>query len=308
MQARVPFFEADPGRDAAYEAVRDAPHLADVREFIECLWLRYELYADKHFLDDAKRQFHQRTWELYVGCVLLQQGFDINKVSNAGPEFFIEIGGEKIWIEAIAPEAGQGADSVPPLLFGAKIVQPTPEEQILLRFTHALSTKLEKYQADLQKGLIGPEDCYVIAINGYRALDGRADPGVPYVIKAVLAVGGLVVSFDPKGSEPDEVFYKRRTQVVKKGGTPVPTKAFLSAEYAGISGLLYSPRDIVNVKHPLGSEMFYLHNPLTKNPVHRGAFRFCREYWYSLETEQMEHRDWLKERQQKWSFHFALKW
>ena len=38
-------------------------------------------------------------------------------------------------------------------------------------------------------------------------------------------------------------------------------------EYKGISGVLYSPVDICNIPEKMGSEMYYFHNPLAKNPL-----------------------------------------
>src|SRR5437879_13909766 len=123
MKAKESPFFLPGSASEPYAAVRDCAHLAHIREQIERLWLIYEPYADKHFLDESRCQFHQRTWELYVGCTLIQHGFVPKKVSDEGPEFYVEIGGKKIWIEAIAPEPGQGPDAVPPPPSGGVIPQ-----------------------------------------------------------------------------------------------------------------------------------------------------------------------------------------
>jgi hypothetical protein len=43
------------------------------REKLDKLWIKYEPYADKHFLDQVRTNFHQRSWEMYVGNVLLEK-------------------------------------------------------------------------------------------------------------------------------------------------------------------------------------------------------------------------------------------
>lgn len=288
----APFFQ--PGlASEPYEAVRDCAHRIHLKERIEALWSIYAPYADLQFLDDAKHQFHQRTWEMYVGCVLIQHRLEPKKVSDQGPEFYIVIGGKKVWIEAIAAEPGQGPDAVPPLPNNPEVAQPVPEKEILLRLTNALDVKWKKYTNDVGKGIIHADDCYVIALNGWGASNGRPEPnGITYLFKAVLGFGDSVVFFDPENQTPPKSSYQWRDQLVKKSGSPVSTTAFLSAAYEGINAILYGHEDICNVPSVIGSEMFCLHNPHAKNPLPSGAFRFGTEYRYDLTTGKIEHQDW----------------
>ncbi|MGH2500849.1 MAG: hypothetical protein ACRDF0_12290, partial [Candidatus Limnocylindria bacterium] len=185
-KAIASLFQPGPA-SGSYEAVRDCAHLVHVKERIEALWSIYAPFADLQFLDDAKHQFHQRTWEMYVGCVLIRHGLVPKKVSDKGPEFYAEIGGKKVWIEAVAAEPGQGPDAVPSISFHSEALQPVPEQEILLRLTNALDVKWRKYMEDVGKGIIHADDCYVIVLNGWRASNGRPEPsGIPYLFKAVL--------------------------------------------------------------------------------------------------------------------------
>lgn len=120
----------------------------------------------------------------------------------------------------------------------------------------------------------------------------RGEPQVPYVIKGTVALGYLQVSFDPTGLDPSHSRYERRELIRKNSQESVSTDLFLKAEYGPVSGVLYSPKDILNVPERIGSEMYYFHNPLAANPIVRGAFRFCREYWADLEEGLLDHRDW----------------
>ena len=274
----------------SYEAIRDRDHLADAKAFIEQLWSIYSSYADPGFLEDAKTHFHQRTWEMYLWYVFKQHWFSPQKVSPAGPEFFIKIGNGKLWIEAIAPEAGDTEDAVPLPANGR--IESVPEEKILLRYTHALEKKLKVYTKCREKGLIGPEDGYIIAINGSETTGYWPDFSFPLAIKAAIGIGHLVVSVDPTQQTPSRWYHQARAQVFKKSGSPVATTAFLSAEYEGVSALFFSDVDIVNVREPLGSEMYYFHNPKAQNPLPSGVFKFCREYWCVLEEGRLHHKDW----------------
>lgn len=44
------------------------------RELFEALWPAFEPYADPNFLQELRKHFHQRTWEMYLCNVLLQKG------------------------------------------------------------------------------------------------------------------------------------------------------------------------------------------------------------------------------------------
>lgn len=285
------FFVSDVDADTSYEAVRDADHLADAKAFIEKIWAIYAPHADPGFLEDVRWHFHQRTWEMYVWYVFHYHSLHPAKVSPAGPEFFIVINGRRFWVEAIAPGVGDTVDAVP--LPAMRRIETVPEEKILLRFTHALDKKLKALMKGRESGLICPEDGYIIAINGWHATGYRPDtPFVPFAIKAALGIGAPYVSVDPEGRTPSRWSYSARDHVLKVNGAVVATTAFLSPEYAGVSALLYSNTDIVNIRCPIGTEMYYFHNPLARNKLPPGSFKFCREYSCNLGEGKLYAKDW----------------
>lgn len=286
------FFQIGPA-SASYETVRDASDLAHVRILIDQLWAKYRPPADPHFLEDAKKHFHQRTWELYLWHVLNFYCHSPQKDGPVGPDLFFMSGGQRTWVEAVAPSRGTGPDAVPMLEVGeTPIAQDVPEEAIILRFTNALQDKLRKYGEYRSKGIVQSKDRFIIAINGCEAKDYRGEPQVPYVIKATIALGDLQVSFDPTGVQPSRSRYQRRAVVRKQSQQSVSTDLFMKDEYRPVSAILYSPKDICNVPERIGSEMYYFHNPLAENPIPRGIFRFCREYWVDLDHESLKFRDW----------------
>ena len=81
------------------------------KEKFEKLWQNFKPYADNHFLTEIKTNFHQRSWEMYVGNVLLEKKLSIES-KNEGPDFIVN---DNIYIECVAPTKGDPAkpDSVP---------------------------------------------------------------------------------------------------------------------------------------------------------------------------------------------------
>lgn len=264
------------------------------------MWSTYHPHADPHFLADARQHFHQRTWEMFLWYVLNSQGFGPTKTGWKGPDYCFRFEDKTTWVEAVAPGRGESQDAVPPLQFlidkletdEEPIAQDVPEEAILLRFTHALDEKRKKYATFRSKNGAQSVDPFIIAINGCVATDYRGDPPVPYVIKATIGLGHLMVSFDPTGEDSLRSGYQRRDHVLKRNQEPIPTNVFLREEYRGISAVLYSPKDISNIPGKVGSEMYYFHNPLAENPLPFGLFKFCREYWVDLERGILKHKDW----------------
>src|SRR5690606_2634257 len=49
-----------------------------------------------------------RSWELYVGSVLLGAGLSLQKGETKGPDFLFDHHRTKVWIEATAVRSGQG--------------------------------------------------------------------------------------------------------------------------------------------------------------------------------------------------------
>jgi hypothetical protein len=82
----------------------------EVKEMFDYFWKIYQPFADRHFLADCKKHFHQRTWEMYSGVVFMENGLNISS-SGKGPDFVINKDKEnKIFIEATACEKGKSED------------------------------------------------------------------------------------------------------------------------------------------------------------------------------------------------------
>lgn len=278
MNKSISFFSSGPSSNSTYVSVRDLPRFERARSFIEHLWTEYRELADRHFQFEAKEQFQQRFWEMYV-AITLKKRFKLIKVSDEGPEFYFMHENKKVWVEAIAPESGDGDDAVTEPLWG-DVALKVPVDRILLRYTNAMSEKLKKYEKDVVKGIVSPDDHYIIALNcrGIRPTPFGGD--LPYGLRACLAIGQRVISIDTETKKMVDSYFSHRPQVVKKNGEPIPTNLFLDSTFKGIVGLLHSSVDPLNYPLEMGEDFWFLHNPLALQFFGKSPFQFCRQYFY----------------------------
>ena len=80
---------------------------------LEKLWNRFGPYADKQFIKEFGRHVEERFWEMYLGVRLLEGRKALRKKDklpkaerDEGPDFCIQKGRRRIWVEAIAPSPG----------------------------------------------------------------------------------------------------------------------------------------------------------------------------------------------------------
>ncbi|MBN1325539.1 hypothetical protein JW977_00960 [Candidatus Falkowbacteria bacterium] len=226
------------------------------------LYSIYEPYADTHFSKEVKLNFHQRTWEMYLACVLLDNGIKIAS-NDKGPDIKILDNKKSIWIECTAPKKGQGRDRVPDLIYG--VAQSVPEEEILLRLTGSLDEKFRKYQEYLNKKIINPTDIFVIAVN--RGDFAHPDATIPAILKCLFSVGNLTLPIKPGNKQPGKPFYSRQEALQKRNGSNVPMNFFEDPQRAGISAVIYSKEAVLNHPEKIGEDCILVHNPLAKNPL-----------------------------------------
>lgn len=244
---------------------------------MESLWGRYVNHADREFLVEIARQFHPRFWEMYLTCSLMDLGFQVVPYRGGGPDVKLDFGSKCVWIEAVAPGPGIGADKVEEIEHSVEFFR-VPEEQIVLRFQSAIGEKARKARKYLEDKTISPTEPFVIAINGYDIPHARSDDEIPYAIQAVLPIGLPSITFDIKSGDPTHYGYENRRFIEKKSGSPVSTTSFYDREYSVVSGLLYSNVGAYNLLEA-GRDFVFLHNPLADNPLPLGWIDRGHEYW-----------------------------
>jgi type I restriction enzyme S subunit len=230
---------------------------------------RYQPFADPGFQQKIALKFHDHFWEMYLACALMDHGYQLApKGSEAGPDMCILHSGQRIWVEAVAPSPGKGADAVPlPQLGRAEYV---PEGKIILRLRSAIEQKWQQYLSHVANGHISSADPYIIAINGgYIPHASAVGSGLPYIVQAVSRLGPRYVSLDRETLEIRGQGYSHLPFVQKVKGTQIPTGIFVDGGYDGVSGVLYSGAWILNLPARHGSEFVFVHNAQAVNPMSR---------------------------------------
>ncbi|MDD5703822.1 MAG: hypothetical protein PHU23_17450 [Dehalococcoidales bacterium] len=304
------FFLAGEYTDPVYRKVRDNPNnnpeLTEAKCFVASLWTRYKNLNvnDRNFLQEAKKDFLARFWEIYLAVALSEHGFELKKDRSAGPEFYFIHNGRKVWVEAVAPGPGVKEDDLVPDYFSSEVTKikggmleivEIPEEKIILRYTNAIDKKREKYQDALTKGIIGNNDLYLLAINSRGIPYASRWMGIPYFVKALIPFGEEAVLWDTKTGEIGKPFYQKRERIIKAKGSPVPTTAFLNPEFSFISAILHSGVDCISSHTILGDDFIVLHNPTADHPIDPTVFRWCDQMFYK--DGKLERR--LKQKLQK---------
>lgn len=234
------------------------------REKFEKLWENFKPYADKHFEAQIKTNFHQRSWEMYVGNVLLGKKLSI-KSQNEGPDFIVN---DNIYIECIAPTKGDpNKPDLVPEMFVAKTpeeirVQDVPADQMILRITQAVKDKaLDQYEKWKNKKWFQKNASFIIAVNTGDLQHPQDYLGIPLVIKALFGLQFLQIS--QKG---DKSFSWR--EEIKKGDG-VPVNYFANEKYKFVSGVFFSDRTVLNHPENIGDDCIFINNPFSEYPVNK---------------------------------------
>ena len=264
------FFSIGAITDSDYESLNFPinEHTQRCRDFVECLWRDYSEFADKNFLSNAKNNFHQRFWEMYLSVTFVRKGFKVIKTPDESPDVCIQMNGKKIWIEAVAPGPGTGLDQIPIPEFGKANWVPT--DQIALRYLNVLNTKFHKYQTYVKKEIVGSSDIFVIAINCSKVPHAYFGSSLPYHVQALLPIGPPNVIFDVATDSIVKTGYSFKDSVVKNSGSKVEKKAFTDPKYSGISAVMNAIHEVAGYtmnQENLGVDFDFLHNPLSINPL-----------------------------------------
>jgi hypothetical protein len=280
-------FTDGAAKDPLFLRYRDDDLLQEAREFIESLWEIYEEFCpDEHFASEVRHQFHQRTWEMYLACSLLENGHKLRKPKSKGPDICIDTD-PPIWIEAVSVNSGDTSDRVPsdeersdtifPQMDGIRVISPPTEESVILRCTHALKTKSDQISRWKRDNFLPKSDPCVVAIN-LGAVEG-ADfytykAAMPIFCKAFFGFGSLF--YNPTCSGPKSG-YLPRARVAKSAGDLISCRAFLDNEVCDVAGAICSGRGIFNMREK-PSDLLFIHNPTAHYAIDVGYIRVGDEW------------------------------
>lgn len=273
-----------------YLFIRDRRnHLcSSVHDFIEDIWPLCSEFLDLDVRQKARKEFHQRWWEIYLTHSLLGAGIQLasrkyRQSRNSGPDLLAHVAGSNLWIEAVTASAGEGPDAVrsygPP-----KAPRPFPEKEIMLRFQQAFSTKICVHAKYVEKGLVSPSEGYVVALNG--ALVERGYPCTqrfPRIVSALLlGIEKEWVEFDGATSHTGEAHYEYQTEVEKKSKGAVTLAAFRDPANSCVSAVLYSASDAY-----MARGFVLVLNPHAQVPLPPDVLSAIPRYWVELHDDRL---------------------
>jgi len=258
------------------------------------MWAVYAPYAESDFRDGFARDPDARFWEMYLGVQLLCEGRTLLTAAQRGvngsmPDICVVERGRRIWIEAIVPERGEGADAVPlpsPINRGGR-VRAAPIREIDLRTTGAFWTKSQVVGHYLNLGVIGAQDVRLIAIGVGRFGAYASEHPIPQVLSALLPIGEYFATFDTKADRITGQGFQPSFEITRKGTTAIPRTAFVDPQFSHISGVIWSRAGIGGWGRSV-RPLTFVHNPLATVRMLRGWCEWDREFVASRLNEQ----DW----------------
>jgi hypothetical protein len=263
----VPSLTDSQRMDDLYSRLRDDPVGSDLKDKIEYLWKEYKPFASKRFLIEAQINFHQRWWEMYltVGLlhVFMNSGINIETSNrDRGPDIRINHpDGLVVWIEAIAPDPGNGDDRIPE--HEEDGVFDLPKDECLLRLAQGLTVKKEKFKKYENNKVVNQQDPCIIALSscGLHQFGHFLDFPCTALLGVLSGAHNMVLS------ESKPPFVSKRQGIVKASGNSVPVCLLDDPSFDAISAFIYSSEDPLNAPLDAESTFKIFLNPNARNPL-----------------------------------------
>ncbi|ALQ50274.1 hypothetical protein [Nitrosomonas ureae] len=235
-------------------------------------------FSDPKFVTELTSGCDQKFWaclsEALVAERLRCKYFPPRRRLGQGPDFLVMDGTRKVWIEVVCPEP---IDIPHNWLNPQKGRVSFPHEQILLRWTSAIKNKAEiliggvDKKGYLESGEVGPNDAYVIAVNGCRLRSGpfSALIGIsqlPFAAEAVFPVGPYELQINKTTRQVVDRGHQHRPHIRNKNKAEVPTFTFLDSRFNAISAIWaidLNGSSIIGTIEPSA----VIHNPNALNPI-----------------------------------------
>lgn len=252
------------------------------REKFDSLWNQFKTLLDENknkiFLSKIKQkgQFHENTWEMYIGCLFKKYFLDVStSPKDEGVDFILNKDrADEIFIEAVACKKGDSADAVPDMIVAENpeniTVQDVPHDEMLLRLSGSINCKANKYK-DFIKDKNKP---YIIAVN--KGALGHPEPQIPLVLKCLFGLG--YEHFKKVGDQLVYNGWTRREFIEKENGVKISMTFFEKEENNFVSAIIYSPENILNSPKNIGSDCILIHNPKANIPIDEKTFSFLQQW------------------------------
>ena len=238
---------------------------------------------ESNFEGRIKNNFHGCFWEIY-----LPKAFDINGIclrrgGKGSPDFCFEKNGKKIYLEAVACGEPEEINIVPPPVLDGDFEHGiAPEVEIMQRLANAVSVKIAKFNKAYSQIIKCSNDFYIIALNGFRAINNYPHDSVfkpPFVVKTLFGMGNYK-RFYEAGKCVDDGF-----ECIERTIKNAPVAHFTKPENKKIAGLLYSKTSVWSCNLPEGKDFVFIQNPYATDVT--DIFDFCKEgRWIRRSLEQ----------------------
>ncbi|KAM3116392.1 hypothetical protein [Phormidesmis sp. 146-33] len=282
-----------------------------LKNFAYQLWETFQRYEleDSTFVTEltsgCRDRLLQRYTEMLFAWHFIQLGFSPTS-KDEGPDLYVEHNGRRIWIGIITPQltspSGDGAEAQEVAKEIKDYLAPLPTEPrkircldlamltkpILLRWTAALKEKREKLTGKIikgvnqpgyiEKGIVKPEDIYVIAINsillGHHGFVGISQ--YPNAIEATFAIGHIQIVINRETSKAISSEPSYRPYIINHNQSHVPADSFLNPDYKEVSALIATHAGLEFACPEL--PLVLVHNPYAVNPLPKRIFKAREEY------------------------------
>ncbi|PYK11263.1 MAG: hypothetical protein DME65_07760 [Verrucomicrobia bacterium] len=276
------FFLPGPAVDPQYLAVRDGErdYVQEARRFIDDMWSHCGEFLDSDLREKARDNFSGAFWELYLTFAFFANGVHLvprkrRSPSKSGPDLLISE--PRIWIEAVAPGPGVGADKVPDLM-GTQGAYSVPDEQLKLRLRNAIEEKHDRLVAYEARKWVRPDEPVIVAVGGAGLGLLHGEREVPRIVRVAFPIGFEQIHIDVTTHQVVGRSHQYSPSIRKQSGEEVSTDLFVTPAYRRISALLYSPSDALNRPAFPGVDLVLVLNPHAAAPITPGSFHFMHEY------------------------------
>lgn len=269
-------------RDSEYILFATNNRFQEDRDFVESLWSKFSPFADSNFLSALKADFHARYWEMYLGNLLLDNGFELNKKNGgSGPDLITSFDKKDVFIEITAATGGVSPDAIErsELKPGEIEFFSVPDEKVVLRYRSSIEYKFNKYETYIKNNLVSVFSPYIIALNGNKVPFSELDDNPPHIIQALFGIGDPYVTFNKNTNKVIGQGFAHRPFIKKQNQSAVQTQIFLDQKYMGITGIIFSRSGLLNRPKIFGSDIVFIHNPMAKNPLPIGWLGIGKEYF-----------------------------
>ena len=282
---RVLFVDSSKSSCPEYQNVLNAEneHSRMAKAHCEDLWSDFWEYADEHFVDEFRVNFHQRWFEMYLTVSFIRAGLAVES-QNSGPDISLALGERRVWIEAVCATEGQMGkpDSVPPLELG-KVVD-APIKQYVMRIRNSLDEKAKKFKTYLDKRLVGQNDILVIAINGGQIPFLSADLSTCMMI-SLYGVGDPVLTLNRDTREIVDSHHQHIEKFEKASGAEIGVQPFVDGSMDHVSAVLVSWAQAWSRPSTLDGDFVLYPNLSCRNRWARNLFPVAEEWLFEEDID-----------------------